>query len=112
MKFKSGEPVICIDDSFTWARQTYRSFNLTFPVCGRCYVVRGYVIKGSHPAITLQGISNVQVPYLDGKFREAGFWEERFARAPDISDLRKIADQASCWLPAGIVQDENEKEDA
>lgn len=111
MKFQVGESVICIDDSFTWARQYYRKYNVTWPVCGRVYVVRGYAIKGSHPALLLRDVKNPNVPYRDGTMREAGFWEERFERAPDLGDLRKIADDVSRWLSDGGLK-HKETEDA
>ena len=102
MKFKPGESVVCINDDFGWAKRQYRSQNITFPVRGKCYVVRRYVIKGSHPAIVLQGIVNPNVIYNDGRIREAGFWDERFERAPGIEDLKKAADEVSRWLPSEI----------
>ena len=107
MKFNAGESVICINDDFSWARRNYRPYKLTYPVRGQCYVIRGYVIGGKKPAVVLQSISNPRVPYNDGIWREAGFWDERFERAPDISELRKIAEEVSRSAP--LVA---EKEDA
>jgi hypothetical protein len=56
------------------------------------------------------------VPYMDGRFREAGFWDERFERAPNIDGLKKVMEEVSRWLPQPadieIVEDEKEKEDA
>jgi hypothetical protein len=98
MKFKPGESVVCIDDSFSWARRHYRSYRLTFPVRGKCYVVRKYIVKGKYPAIVLQGIHNPDVKYNDGMWREAGFWDERFERAPGIEEIKKIADDVDLWL--------------
>jgi hypothetical protein len=108
MKFKVGESVICINDDFKWARRRYPS--VTFPVRGKCYVVRAYVVGGRAPGILLQGIVNRNVVYLDGKTREAGFWEERFERAPSIDGIKKAATDISRWLPIEMV--EPEKEDA
>ena len=110
MKFKPGESVVCINDDFSWARKQYAASAITFPVRGKCYVVRAYVVKGSHPAIVLQGIVNPRVVYNDRKIREAGFWEERFERAPGIEELKKVATDVSQWLP--LVVEEREKEDA
>jgi hypothetical protein len=67
-------------------------------VRGKCYVVRKYVCKGTHPAIVLQGIVNQPVIYNDGGIREAGFWDERFERAPGIEELKKVADDVELWL--------------
>ena len=109
MKFKPGESVVCINDDFGWARKKYRAAKITFPVRGKCYVVRRYVVLGSHPAIVLQGIVNPRVVYNDGRIREAGFWDERFERAPGIEDLKKAADEVSRWLP-NITEEEKERE--
>jgi hypothetical protein len=113
MKFKPGESVVCINDEFKWARKKYAMFKITWPVRGKCYVVRQYVISGSHPALVLQGIKNPRVRYNDGSWREAGFWEERFERAPGIEDLKKAADDVSRWLPNETeTEKEREQEDA
>jgi hypothetical protein len=90
MKFRAGESIVCIDDKFAWARRKYKKFGMLFPVQGRCYVVRGYVILGSHPAVLLREITNPRVPYSDGYWREAGFWEERFEKAPNIDGLKQL----------------------
>jgi hypothetical protein len=90
--------VVCINGDFSWAKRHYRSHKLTFPVHGKCYVVRKYVVKGKYPAIVLQGIVNPRVVYSDRKIREAGFWDERFERAPGIEEIKKIADDVDMWL--------------
>ena len=97
-KFNPGESVVCINDDFGWARKKYRAVNITWPVRGKCYVVRAYVMRGKIPAIVLQGIVNPPVIYNDGRIREAGFWDERFERAPGIEDLKKVADDVEMWL--------------
>ena len=99
MKFKPGKSVVCINDDFSWARKMYSTHKLTFPVRGRCYVVRAYVIGGKKPAIVLQDIVNPRVVYNDGTIHEAGFWDERFERAPGIEGLRKIADELTHGVP-------------
>jgi len=112
MRFQPGEAVICINDDFTWAKRKYARFEITWPVRGRHYVVRKYVMGGSHPAIVLQGIVNPKVPYNDDVWREAGYHDQRFMRAPkvegsetkntSIDDLKKIAEQTAQWLPATV----------
>jgi len=97
-KFKPGESVVCIDDDFKWAIERYGP-GITWPVRGRCYVVRSYIFRGHHPAILLQGIVNPKVRYLDRSMREAGFWEERFEKAPGIESLTRIADEISGRVP-------------
>lgn len=99
MKFRSGESVVCINDDFAWARKKYAAAKITFPVRGKCYVVRAYVMKGTHPAIVLQGIKNPFVVYQDGRMREAGFWDERFERAPGIESLKQIAYELTHGFP-------------
>ena len=99
MKFKPGESVVCINDDFSWARKKYSPIKLTFPVRGKCYVVRRYVIGGAKPAIVLQGIVNPPVVYNNGSIHEAGFWDERFERAPSIEGLRQIADELTNGFP-------------
>ena len=111
-KFKVGESVICINDDFSWAIKKYLGIALTFPKRGKCYVVRAYVAKGSHPAIVLQGIVNPPVIYNDRKIREAGFWDERFERAPSIDGIKKAANDVSRWLPIDPPVKVPEKEDA
>jgi hypothetical protein len=111
MKFKTGESVVCIDDSFTWARKKYAMFKITWPTQGCCYVVRGYAIKGDYPAIVLRGIVNPRIPYNDGIWREAGFWEERFERAPSIDNLKQIAETISNMFPKAFERDMPELED-
>lgn len=91
MKFRNGDSVVCINDDFKWARKKYLQFNMTFPTRGKCYVVRAYVMLGSYPALVLQDIVNPRVPYNDGVWREAGYWDERFEKAPSIEGLKEIA---------------------
>ena len=115
MKFQRGESVVCINDDFKWAQRRYAMFNITWPVRGKCYVVRRYVIAGPKPALVLQGIVNPRVPYMDGRMREAGYWDARFERAPSIEGLQKAADEVSRWLPAPdqiAHEEEEEREDA
>jgi hypothetical protein len=113
MKFKPGESVVCINDDFGWARKKYRAAAITFPVRGKCYVVRRYVIKGSHPAIVLKGMKNPRVIYNDGGIREAGFWDERFEKAPSIDGLKQIATDVSSWSTRKkVVTKPKEKEKA
>jgi hypothetical protein len=99
MKFKPGESVVCINDDFGWARKKYKAARITFPVRGKCYVIRAYVAKGKFPAIVLQGIVNPTVIYNDGRIREAGFWDERFERAPGIESLKQIAYELTHGFP-------------
>jgi len=99
MKFKPGESVVCINDDFSWARKQYAASLITFPVRGKCYVVRAYVAKGKFPAIVLQGIVNPKVVYHDRRVREAGFWDERFERAPGIESLKQIAHELTHGFP-------------
>jgi hypothetical protein len=104
MKFRSGESIVCINDNFKWARRQYKAHNLTFPVRGKCYVVRSYVVLGTHPALVLQGIVNIRVPYKDGVWREAGYWEERFEKAPSIDGLKEIARKAKITAPKELEE--------
>lgn len=90
MIFGAGESIVCINDDFRWAKLYYKNFNLTYPRRGACYVVRNYLVLGSHPALTVQGINNPKVPYKDGIWREAGFWDQRFEKAPSIDELKEI----------------------
>ena len=113
MRFQIGESVICINDDFRWAKRKYIAFNVTWPARGTCYVVRRYVIGGSHPAIVLRGIVNPRVPYNDGVLREAGFWDQRFMRAPKIDDLKKIAEETTRLVPEiieALRENSNERE--
>lgn len=115
MKFKVGESIVCINDNFRWAKRRYAMFNITYPVIRKCYVVRKYMIGGSHPALGLIGIHNPRVPYSDGRVREAGFWEERFERAPSIESIKHAMEAVSRWLPAAddpIFAEDEELEDA
>lgn len=113
-KFKAGESVVCINDDFDWSRKKYHG--LSYPTRGTCYVVRRYVCGGEHPAIVLVGLRNIRVRYTDGVVREAGFWDERFEKAPGIDDIRRIAADVGKWC--GVPENEtpmmpiNEMEDA
>jgi hypothetical protein len=106
-KFKEGESAVCINDDFTYATRKYSGTPLTFPKRGKCYVVRGYAVRGKFPAVLLIGIKNPRVRYMDGVTREAGFWEERFERAPGIEDLTKIATEVTRWCSAPVREDED-----
>jgi len=109
-KFTRGESVVCINDDFGKVARVYGThIGLVFPVRGKCYVVRRYVIHDHHPCIVLVGIKNPRVLYMDDVMREAGFWEERFERAPSIEGLREIATVTSTMLGAS---QEMEDEDA
>lgn len=79
--FYIGQPVICINDNFSWARKRYAQVH-SYPVAGSRYRVRGYVCEGAKPAIVLWELTNPTVMYMDGVIREAGFWEGRFVAAP------------------------------
>lgn len=80
--FYPGQPVICINDDFSWARKHYPDVNLAWPTFGKRYIVRDYVCGGRHPALVLYEITNPNVIYSDGEIKEAGFWEKRFVGAP------------------------------
>ena len=104
-EFKAGESVVCIDDDFTWARKRYPG--LSYPARSKCYVVRGYAIRGKFPAVLLVGIKNKRVVYRDGTMREAGFAESRFERAPGIEGLQKIATEVTRWCGAPVEENED-----
>ena|SRR3989442_13268652 len=75
--FSPGQPVICINDDFRWCRRHYPSVQ-NYPRFASRYIIRAYVIGGSHPAVVLRELSNINVKYMDGSIHEAGFWQDRF----------------------------------
>ena len=109
MRFYNGQPVVCINDNFSWARRMYPFTDIVYPVRGQRYVVRGYVnITVSHranaPALLVVGITNPRVRYVNGEMHEAGFAEHRFAPITE-EQVKSIIEEAHC-VPA------TEKEDA
>lgn len=89
MLFRTGQQVICINDDFAWARKYYGECGIVYPRFGGKYIVRSYLCLGKKPAVSLREIRNPEVPYLDGLWREAGFWEARFVRCFD-SQLKEL----------------------
>lgn len=96
-KFYNGQPVICTDDDFKNTLKHYARFSPNLPVKGRHYIVRCYIVGGNcpegienRPCIVLREISNIEVPYTDGVWREMGFWDRRFEPVTDISRLEKL----------------------
>jgi hypothetical protein len=89
-KFYNGQPVICINDDFKKVRKQYARVSPRLPVKGKRYTVRCYVIEDKHPCVVLREISNSNVLYSDGMFRELGFWDRRFEPVTDISKLEKL----------------------
>lgn len=95
--FFIGQPVICINDDFSWAKKTYHSIPLlAWPKMGTRYIIRAYLCGGKKPAVALQGIVNPEVIYADGRKREAGFWEGRFVAAPlpdsiNVSSMKNLS---------------------
>jgi hypothetical protein len=81
--FAAGQIVICINDDFSFARKKYPEV-LGYPVFGQRYQIRDYVCDGKAPAVVLQEFTNPRVPYIDGVWREAGFWDKRFVNAPPL----------------------------
>jgi hypothetical protein len=112
VKFQPGEHVICINGNFRWAKRRYARFPIVYPKQGQLYVVRDYVCHGNAPAIVLEEMMNPIVQYNDGVYREAGFWDERFAKAPSIEGIKQIAEEVSRWLPAPVKRRKRQKEDA
>lgn len=80
--------MICINDNFNRAMRIYK--RVTWPKKGCRYVIRDYVHLKDTPAVVLREIHNVDVVYSDGTIKEAGFWDERFVPATDISELQKL----------------------
>ena len=90
-RFYIGQPVICVDDR----RNKYlRPFRVKWVKMGQRYTIRAYqhaVMPVNRPMdfVLLHEIHNPSVPWSDGQFMEAGFWEERFEPATDISRLEE-----------------------
>jgi hypothetical protein len=84
--FAAGDPVICINDAFPYARKHYPGLN--YPVFGSRYIVRGYVADGKYPAIIVREISNPSIMYFDGDTKEAGFWDRRFVKAAPPVEIK------------------------
>lgn len=78
--FSLGQPVICINDDFKWCRRNYPEVQ-NYPRFASRYIIRGYVTDGSHPAVVLRELTNINVLYLNGQTHEAGFWQDRFVAA-------------------------------
>jgi hypothetical protein len=93
-KFYIGQPVVCINDNFSWAKRVFSTFPIAYPSLGQRYVVRAYLYIGDDkPIIALAGITNIKIPYTDGVWREAGFWDGRFAPVTE-QQVKEIISQA------------------
>jgi len=90
MLFYVGQPVICVNDNFSWCRKYYPEV-IHYPEKGHRYIVRDYVCEGTTPAIVLNEMKNPPVVYTDNMIREAGFWDRRFVAAP-------LPEEITCWL--------------
>jgi hypothetical protein len=94
-RFYIGQPVICVDGRLRRG-PTQRYPGLNWPKKGQRYVIRVAAIpqRGSKNFVLLQEIRNRIITWPCGAHYEAGFWEDRFEPATDITLLENIKDFA------------------
>lgn len=100
-RFYIGQPVICVDDRLNaWLIRHHP--NVTWVTRGQRYTIRAHQqavmpVNRHMNFVLLHEIRNPIVPWSDGQYMEAGFWEERFEPATDISELDRIAQKIGEW---------------
>lgn len=91
-RFYIGQPVVCVDDRLK-AHVSLRFPNLTWPKRGRTYTIRENIDSPANDTwltfVTVGEIRNRKIRWPGGRFAEAGFHEDRFEPATDISELKK-----------------------
>lgn len=94
-RFYNGQPVICVDDRLRRG-PTQRYPGLKWPVKGRKYVIRVAEIpqRGPRNFVLVNELRNRVITWPCGARFEAGFWEDRFEPATDITLLENIRDFA------------------
>jgi hypothetical protein len=94
-RFYNGQPVICVDDRLRRG-PTRRYPGLIWPRKGQRYVIRHAAIPqhGAHNFVTVVEIRNRVITWPCGARFEAGFHEDRFEPATDITLLEDIKDFA------------------
>lgn len=94
-RFYIGQPVICVDGRLKRG-PTQRYPGLNWPKKGRKYIIRVAAIpqRGARNFVLVQEIRNRIITWPCGVSYEAGFWEDRFEPATDITLLENIKDFA------------------
>ena len=89
-RFYDGQPVVCVRGGEN-PHAGRRYPGLRWPVKGRRYVIRKAEIphRGKWTFVLVAGISNRIITWPCGTRYEAGFHEDRFEPATDISDLKR-----------------------
>lgn len=88
-RFYVGQPVICVNDELR-PHVVARFPGLTWPRAGQRYTIRANIISRGFNFVLLREISNRKILYpRSHRYAEAGFWEERFEPATDISALER-----------------------
>jgi hypothetical protein len=94
-RFYIGQPVICVDDRLR-SGPTRRYPGLRWPKKGQKYVIRHAAIpqRGAKNFVLVNEVRNRIITWPCGVRFEAGFWEDRFEPATDITLLENIKDFA------------------
>jgi hypothetical protein len=94
-RFYNGQPVICVDGRLRRG-PTQRYPGLIWPKKGRKYIIRCAEVpqRGARNFVLVQEIRNRIITWPCGARFEAGFWEDRFEPATDITLLEDIKDFA------------------
>jgi hypothetical protein len=94
-RFYNGQPVICVDDRLRPAA-IRRYPNVIYPKKGQRYTIRhpDLPVGGKLTFVLVTEIRNQVVVWPCGARFEAGFWEDRFEPATDITLLENIKDFA------------------
>ena len=91
-RFYIGQPVVCVDGRVR-PHVDRRYPGLQWPRRGRRYTIRenidGKANGGWLTFVTVGEIRNRKIRWPDGRVAEAGFHEDRFEPATDISELKK-----------------------
>lgn len=90
-RFYKGQPVICVKGGSN-PNADRRYPGLRWPVKGQRYTIREAEVpqRGRYTFVLVVGIRNRIIRWPCGTRYEAGFWEDRFEPATDISELDTV----------------------
>lgn len=118
-RFYIGQPVLCINDE--QRPGVARRFpGLVWPRRGVVYHVRWNFDSNAHPhgVLTFVGLREIRNRNImwpgRGVMHEAGFWEERFEPATDISVFEQQRETVEIMMgePEPVEETQSEEEDA
>jgi hypothetical protein len=100
-RFYIGQPVVCVDGRVR-PHVDRRYPGLRWPRRGVRYTIRENIDIDSHgdwiTFVTVDEIQNRKIRWPGGRKHEAGFHEDRFEPATDISDLEKVSKTVGLFM--------------